>query len=253
MIYKVPIIFFDVETTGLDITEHQIIELAALKIYPDGKTERYYSLFKPTTKISDEAKEVHGLDEEKLKNELTFKEKSQEIFDFFKGCDLGGYNVLRFDIPMLIEEFYRSGLHYNPITRNVCDVFKILNEKEPRNLSVMYKYYTGKDLENAHSAEADINATYEIFLQQIEKYSLPNSIEDIHKEITIIRKDGFKQADFGGFFLHKDNNFYYGAGKHKGEIINKNNISYIDWIVNNNKYSHSLKLIATMIKKRIIK
>jgi len=246
-----PIIFFDVETTGLEITKHEIIELAAQKIYPDGKIEKYYSLFRPIGEMTSEAQEIHNITKESLINEKTFKDKSTELYEFFNDCDLGGYNVLRFDIPMLVEEFHRAGIHFNPLRNNILDVFKILNEMEPRNLGVMYKYYTGKEMLNAHSAEADISATVEIFIEQIKKYNLPDNIEEIQKEIISKRKDGFKQVDFGGYFLYKDNKFYYGSGKHKGKEITKENVSYIDWMLSAD-FSYSLKHVSQMIKKRIV-
>lgn len=247
---KKPIIFFDVETTGLNITSDQIIELAAYKILPNKEIIKYYSLFKPTVEISLEATQVHGISNDKLQHESIFKDKAQEIFEFFKDCDLGGYNVIRFDIPILIEELYRAGIHYNPLRNNVMDVFKILQEKEPRNLGVMYKYYTGKDMINAHTAEADIEATMEIFETQLKKYELVDDIETINKEIISKRKDGMQNVDFSGLFLHQKDNFYYAHGKHKGQKIDKSNVSYLDWMLKAD-FTYATKSVANMIKKRI--
>jgi len=248
---KKPVIFFDLETTGLEIPKDQIVELAAFKIMPSGEKIRYYSKYKPTVEMSPEAEALHGLNVEELKDCPTFKEKAQEVFEFFKDCDLGGYNVLRFDIPMLIEELHRAGIHYNPLRNCVVDVFKILQEMEPRNLAVTLKYYTGKDMENAHEAEADIVATIDIFEAQIKKYNLPNDIEQIQKEIIAKRKDGSVQVDFTGFFLYKEGKYYYSNGKHKGKIIDKTNVDYIDWMLKSD-FTYSVKHVAQMIKKKVI-
>lgn len=246
-----PVIFFDLETTGLEITKDQILELAAFKIMPSGEKLKYYGLFKPSVEISEEAAEIHGITQDMVADKPAFKEKAAEIYEFFKDCDLGGYNVIRFDIPMLVEELHRAGIHYNPIRFNVLDVFKILQEKEPRNLGVMYKYYTGKDLENAHSAEADIEATIEIFEAQITKYGLPQDIKQIQNEIIKIRKDGSEQVDFNGTFGYKGGNFFYNIGKHKGKNIDQSNVEYLDWIINKSDYAYNVKHVAQMIKNKL--
>ena len=249
---KKPIIFFDLETTGLEIIKEQIVELAAYKLMPNGDKIKYYSLFKPTiATIGEEAQALHGISAETLKDAPIFKDKAQEIFEFFTDCDLGGYNVLRFDIPMLVEELHRADIHYNPLRSNVVDVFKILQEKEPRNLGVMYKYYTGKDMVNAHAASADIEATIEIFEAQITKYDLPNDIDAIQKEIISKRRDGSIQVDFGGFFLFREGKYFYSGGKHKGQPITKYNSGYLDWMLSAD-FGYSVKHVAQMIKKKII-
>jgi DNA polymerase III subunit epsilon len=247
---KKPVIFFDLETTGLEITKDQIVELAAYKLMPDGSQVKYYSLFKPTVEISPEAKDLHGLDEEKLKDAPIFKEKAQEVFEFFKDCDLGGYNVLRFDIPMLVEELHKAGIHYNPLRSNVMDVFKILQEMEPRNLGVTLKFYTGREMENAHTADADIIATIDIFEAQIKKYGL-SDIEQIQKDVISKRRDGSMQVDFGGMFYYKEGKYYFSNGKHKGQCVDKSNVSYIDWMMKAD-FSYSVKHVAQMIKKKVM-
>ena len=254
ILLKKPVIFFDLETTGLEIIKDEIIEICAYKINIDHSIDKLYHLIKPVNNpISKEAEALHGINIEKLTDKPTFKELSNEIFNFFDDCDLGGYNIIRFDIPLLVEELHRVNIHYNPLKSNIVDVFKILQEKEPRNLSVIYKYYTGKDAGAAHTAQWDIEATIEIFDKQLEKYDdMPKELTAIQKEIILKRKDGMNNVDFPGSFLNKDVDFYYAHGKHKGQKIDKSNVSYLDWMMKSD-FVYATKHVASMIKKRIEK
>lgn len=249
-----PVIFFDIESTGLQITKDEIVELCAYKINVDYSIDKLYHLIKPVrTIISKEAEELHGISLEKLADKSTFKDLADEIFNFFDNCDLGGYNIIRFDIPLLSEEFHLVGKHFNPLKFNIIDVFKILQEKEPRNLGVVYKYYTGKDVGAAHTAQWDIEATIEIFDKQLEKYDdMPKEFSNIQKEIILKRKDGMQNVDFSGLFLYQKGEFYYAHGKHKGQKIDKYNVSYLDWMLKAD-FTYGTKNVANMIKKRIQK
>jgi DNA polymerase-3 subunit epsilon len=243
-----PIVFFDLETTGLDMQFDRIVQISAIKYYPNNKIELIEMKFNPVSvKISEEANKIHGFTNEILKNEPTFKSKANELYtNFFKDSDLSGYNILTFDIPFLIEEFKRSGIDYDPTKdkTKIIDVYKILSRLEPRDLSSTYKYYTGKDLNNAHDADADNFATIEIFKHQIEKYGFDDPINnaDYH---TKTDKDGNVMIDFSGLFLKtKENKYVYGKGKHKGEQISSDNMDYLIWVNGKSNFNENTKYVA---------
>jgi DNA polymerase-3 subunit epsilon len=248
-----PIIFFDLESTGIEINEDQIVEICAVKYMPDGTTEKYYSLVKPTCRIRPEAIAVHHITEDKVENAPFFKDIAQDVFNFFDGCDLGGYNLIRFDVPMLIEELFRCQIKYNPLKYNIIDVYKIIQEMEPRNLTTMYRMYTGKDLENAHTAEADIYATIAIFEKQIERYTQVDGTIKAWSNITRSLPDGYAVVDFQGNFKHKDGKYYYNFGKkHKNEEVTLSNIGYLDWMING-QFSCNTRNVARLLKDKIKK
>lgn len=248
-----PIIFFDLESTGIEVNEDQIVEICAIKYMPDGTTEKYYSLIKPTCKIRPEAIAVHGITEEKIADAPMFKDVAQDIFNFFDGCDLGGYNLIRFDVPLLIEEFFRVQIKYNPLKCSIIDVYKIIQEMEPRNLTTMYKYYTGKNLENAHTAEADIFATIGIFEEQIKRYTHVNPDIKSWANVTRSLPDGYVVVDFQGNFKCKDGKYYYNFGKkHKNEEVTLSNISYLDWMING-QFSYNTRNVAKLLKDKVKK
>jgi len=252
MKFEKPIVFFDVETTGLDIAKDRIIEICMIKIFPDGKKkEKFYSKFNPVgVVIADGAFEKHGVTLESLKDEPEFKEKSQEIVDFIKDCDLGGYNCKRFDIPILVEEFYRAQTPFNIRNAKVFDGFLIFSKMESRKLEDAYRYYTGKVLENAHTAEADILATIDIFNSQIEKYNFETNTEDFDK---IINSDN-DNLDFAGKFKKKDNQVFITFGKHKDKNVNevfKTDPNYFDWIILSDTFTQDTRYITKRIKDRL--
>ena len=162
-----PIVFFDLETTGVNIVKDRIVEISILKVFPNGNRESKTWLVNPTIPIPNETTKVHGITDEKVKNEPNFKELYLEIFDLIKDCDLAGYNSNKFDIPLLVEEFLRCDKHFKFSDFKAIDVQNIFHKMEQRTLSAAYKFYCDKDLINAHSAEADTQATYEILLAQI--------------------------------------------------------------------------------------
>ncbi len=174
---KNSIAFFDLEATGTNVSTDRIVEISIVKLNPDGGQQIYTRRVNPGVPIPLEASLIHGLYDKDLKNEPFFKDLAQEVFQFIGLSDLAGFNVLKYDIPLLVEEFLRSGIDFDLDKRNLLDAQKIFHLMEKRNLSAAYKFYCGKKLENAHSAEADTLATVDVFRSQIERY-LGESVED---------------------------------------------------------------------------
>src|SRR6218665_2714765 len=190
-----PICFFDLETTGIDIGKDRIVEISIFKVFPNGNKESKTWLVNPTIPIPPQTTAVHGITDEKVANEPTFTELAPQVYNMIKDSDLGGYNSDRFDIPLLAEELLRAGVDFDMKNRVSVDVQTIFHKKEERTLSAAYKFYCGKSLENAHTAEADTMATYEILKAQLDRYEdLDNDMKMLSEFTT--RK---KSVDFAGF------------------------------------------------------
>lgn len=240
---KKPIIFFDLETTGVDLKEDRIIELCAVKYRPDRTKISLHKYFNPGRPSHPEALKIHGKDDEFLKNFPSFGESLDELFEFFDGCDLGGYNCIHFDIPILYEEFIRFGKNLNFLNINIIDCYNLLNKYETRKLGDIYKRYFNKELSNAHGAEADIEATIEVFEKQIELYGIGDkSISEISNEIRST-SNGEKVIDISGWFRHKDGVVTFGKGKHKGSPV-KDNLNYLKWIWENENLESNSRLVG---------
>ena len=228
-----PIVFFDLETTGVQVSSDRIVEISILKIFPNGNKESKTWLVNPTIPIPSESTEIHGISNEKVKNEPTFKELAPEIFKLIHNCDLAGYNSNKFDIPLLAEEFLRVGVDFDMKNRKAVDVQNIFHKMEQRTLIAAYKFYCNKELINAHSAEADTTATYEILLSQLEKYEeLENNINFL-SEFSLL---GGKFADMAGFIRYNNSGEeILSFGKYKGVTLKqiwKENKGYFSWIQN---------------------
>lgn len=227
-----PIVFFDLETTGTDISMDRIVEIAALKVYPDGSAKSTCHRVNPLIPISQGASDVHGITNEDVRDCPTFKHlaKSLASDSWIGGSDIGGYNSNRFDIPLLIEEFNRVGVPVDLTDSRFIDVYKIFIKHEERTLSAAYRFYCGKELEGAHSAEADTMATWEILQAQVEKYNLPKSISEL-ADIY----DDVKRVDFAGrFTLSDEGEFLFNFGKYNGEPVVevlKKNPGYYSWML----------------------
>ena len=227
-----PICFFDLETTGIQIAKDRVVEISILKVFPNGNKESKTWLVNPEMEIPKQASDIHGITNDRVANEPTFKELAPAIYSMIKDCDLGGFNSDRFDIPLLAEELLRAEVDFDMKNTLTIDVQTIFHKKEQRTLSAGYKFYCGKDLEGAHSAEADTNATYEILLAQLDKYDdLSTEIKGLSEFTT--RK---KNADFAGFIVYDDQGKeVFGFGKHKGrtveEILTKEP-GYYGWLQN---------------------
>lgn len=225
-----PLVFFDLETTGINIASDRIVEISMIKIHPNGKEERYTQRVNPIIEIPREASLIHGITNEMVLNEPTFKDIAIKIRDLIKGCDLAGFNSNRFDIPILAEEMLRADVDFSMKNRLAIDVQTIFHKKEQRTLGAAYQFYCEKTLENAHSAEADTFATYEILKAQIERY---DDLENDTKKLSEYSSHR-DRADFAGFILYDEQgDEIFSFGKYKGkkvtEILEKDQ-GYYAWI-----------------------
>ena len=245
-----PIVFFDLETTGVNIATDRVVEIAILKVFPNGNKESKTWLVNPEVEIPAEASAIHKITNEQLVTEPTFKELAPEIDKMIAGCDLAGFNSNRFDIPLLAEELMRAGVDFNMKDRKAIDVQVIFHKKEQRTLGAGYQFYCGKELEGAHGAEADTNATYEILLAQLDKY---DDIENSVDALSEYSSHG-KRADFAGFILmNEEGEEIFSFGKHKGrtvEAVLKENPGYNNWMQNADFPLYTKKVMQE-IKERI--
>ena len=245
-----PIVFFDLETTGINIVTDKIVEISILKVFPNGNKESKTWLVNPEMEIPQESIDVHGITNEKVMSEPTFKELASEVNEMITGVDLAGFNSNRFDIPLLAEELMRVGIDFDMKNRKAIDVQVIFHKKEQRTLSAGYQFYCGKELEGAHGAEADTNATYEILLAQLDKY---NDIENSVDALSNFSTHGTR-ADFAGFILMNDEHQeVFSFGKYKGRIVEevlKENPGYNNWIQNADFPLYTKKVLQE-IKQRM--
>lgn len=244
-----PICFFDLETTGINITHDRIVEISILKVFPNGTEERKTWLVNPEMKIPKEVTEIHGIDDAKVANEPTFKVLAKDIYNMIKDSDLGGFNSNRFDIPLLAEEMLRADVDFDMKHTQSVDVQTIFHKMEQRTLSAAYKFYCDKNLDDAHSAEADTNATYEVLKAQLDKYDeLENDTKFLAEFST--RK---KFADFAGFITYnKKGEECFSFGKHKGKLVTEvleKEPGYFGWLLNAD-FPRYTKKVLTAIKLR---
>jgi DNA polymerase III subunit epsilon len=246
-----PLAFIDLETTGISLTNDRIVELAIVKVMVDGETKKLRKFINPGIPIPPQATAIHGITDEMVKNQPSFKEVSNEVKQFLLGCDLAGYNSNRFDIPLLVEEFLRNGQEFDVDQAELLDVQRIFHLLEPRNLTAAYRFYCNKNLEDAHSAEADVMATWEVLQAQIEKYpQLGTSIEDIQK---IIGKEEI--VDFARRFVVDNGNIVFNFGKHKGKLVTKvlkDEPQYYDWMMRSDFEMHTKKKITEIFNKMML-
>ncbi len=226
-----PIVFFDLETTGVQVAKDRIVEISILKVFPNGNKESKTWLVNPTIPIPEETTAIHGISDEKVANEPTFAELGPEIAKLIHNCDLGGYNSNKFDIPLLAEEFLRVGVDFDMANRKAIDVQNIFHKMEQRTLVAAYKFYCNKDLTDAHSAEADTTATFEVLLAQLEKY---DEIENNVEFLADFSQRGGKFADMAGFIRYnEEGKEILSFGKYKGvklEEIWNENPGYFSWV-----------------------
>ena len=244
-----PICFFDLETTGIDVVKDRIVEIAVVKIFPNGNKESKTWLVNPTIPIPPQTTAIHGISDEKVANEPTFNELAPLVYNMIKDSDLAGFNSDRFDIPLLAEEMLRAGIDFDMKNRVSVDVQTIFHKKEERTLSAAYKFYCKETLENAHSANADTEATYEILKAQLDHYpDLENDMKVLSEFTT--RK---KSVDFAGFIaLNKDGKEIFSFGKHKGVLVDdilEKEPGYFSWLQNAD-FPLYTKKVLTAIKLR---
>lgn len=240
---KNPLVVFDLETTGTNISRDRIVEMALIKVMPDCTVEEKCRKINPTIPIPLETSLIHGIYDEDVKDEPTFKQVGKSLATWLEGCDLAGFNILKFDVPMLVEEFLRANIDFDVDHRKLVDAQKIFHLMEKRNLSAAYKFYCGKTLENAHSALADTQATYEVLMSQIEKYDGEKVQNLLGEDIGIIENDmgtlheltNQKMVDLAGrIVFNNDGVEVFNFGKHRGKPVNdilQKEPSFYDWMM----------------------
>jgi len=247
-----PIAFIDLETTGVNISTDKIIEIAVVKILPDGNKLSKRKLLNPQMLIPASSTAVHGITDEMVKDAPTFKQIANEIKQFIDNCDLGGYNSNRFDIPMLIEEFMRAGLDFSTDGRRMIDVQKVFHLMEQRTLSAAYKFYCDKCLDEAHSAEADAHATWEILLAQIERY--PNIGTTIEEIVKFTGEDDI--VDFARRMIRINGAEVFNFGKHKGKVVSevlKVEPQYYDWMMKGDFAMNTKQKLTEILNRTLLK
>jgi DNA polymerase-3 subunit epsilon len=247
-----PLAFIDLETTGINLGNDRIIEIAIVKILTDGTRSVKRKLVNPEMPIPSASSEVHGITDEMVKDAPTFKQLSQELKQMLDGCDLAGYNSNRFDIPLLMEEFLRAQVEFDMKGRRLLDVQTIFHKLEPRTLSAAYKFYCDKLLVDAHSAEADAQATYEILQAQIERYpQLGNNLDAILKTI------GEEPiVDFARRFIWENGVEVFNFGKYKGKPVAdvlRTEPQYYDWMMKGDFPQHTKQKLTEIYTRTILK
>ena len=240
---KKPLAFFDLETTGVNIARDRIVEISVVKALPNGETEIRTRRVNPEMPIPLESSLIHGIYDEDVKDAPTFKMLAKNLATFLEGCDLAGFNSNRFDIPMLVEEFLRVGVEFDLKNRRAVDTQRIYHMMEPRNLSAAYQFYCGKSLVDAHSAEADTIATFEVLQGQIARYEGMKVIDSHGKELGTVENDeaalhaltASKLIDFAGRMVYNEKGEeVFNFGKHNGKRVAdvlKNEPSFYDWLM----------------------
>lgn len=212
-----PIVFIDVETTGTDTKNSRIVQLATLKMFTDGTKEVKNALINPGIKIPKEASDIHGINDETVANAPTFKQISKSFIEYISGCDLGGFKSNQFDFPLIYNELMRAGITWNHKEHRLIDVGNLYGIMHPRTLSAAYKHYTGSELTGAHSAEADIVATAEVFERMLEVHSeeIPTTVE----ELEIFTNYGRRRLDMSGCFVYDSDGktILFNIGQQKGK------------------------------------
>ena len=246
-----PICFFDLETTGINVSKDRIVEIAILKVYPSGEKESRTWLVNPEMPIPPETTAIHGITDEDVEDKPTFKELAPQVVQMIEGSDVAGFNSNRFDIPLLAEELLRVGQDLDLKKCRPIDVQVIFHKMEPRNLSAAYKFYCDKDLINAHSAEADTLATYEILKAQISKYDeLENSIDFLSEY-----SQHFENADFAGFIGYdNDGHEIFKFGKYKGkkvEDVLEKDKGYFSWLQNADFPLYTKKVLTAIQLRKL--
>ncbi|MDD2476957.1 MAG: 3'-5' exonuclease [Dysgonamonadaceae bacterium] len=247
---KNPLVFFDLETTGINISRDRIVEFSFLKVFPNGDEEIKSKRVNPEMPIPPESTAIHGITDEDVKDCPTFKQIAKSLASQLEGCDLAGFNSNRFDVPMLAEEFLRADIDFDMNKRKLIDVQVIFHRKEPRTLEAAYKFYCGKELVDAHSAEADTKATYEVLKSQLKHYpDLVNDMEVLSKEFASFNNN----ADLAGRIVFDDNGKeVFNFGKHKGKSVAeilKREPSYYAWMMDGD-FPRNTKQVLTQIRLR---
>jgi DNA polymerase III subunit epsilon len=247
-----PLVFIDLETTGTHLSQDRIIEIAVIRMNPDGSRQVKRKLINPQMPIPAGTTDIHGITDEMVKDAPTFRQVANEIKQFIEHCDLAGYNSNRFDIPLLMEEFLRAGLQFDLGQCRLVDVQKVFHMMEQRTLGAAYKFYCNKTLEDAHSAEADAGATLEILEAQVERYpQLGHTVESLLK---CIGEDRF--VDFARRMVFENGVEVFNFGKHKGRSVVdvlKNEPQYYDWMMKGDFPLHTKQKLTEILNRTLLK
>lgn len=256
-----PICFFDLETTGVNITHDRIIEIAVIKVMPNGEVHRKTNLLNPGIPIPPESSVFHGIYDEDVKDKPTFKEVAKEYAKFIEGADLSGFSILKMDVPMLVEEFLRAGVDFDYQRKKIIDAQKIFHLMEKRTLSAAYRFYINKELQESHTAEADAEASMEVLLAQVEKYDGQDVTDISGKKIGEIKNDmevlskltAADMVDLAGRMIKNEKGEeIFNFGKHKSKKVTavlKEEPAYYDWMMNGD-FPQDTKRKLTEIKLR---
>jgi DNA polymerase III subunit epsilon len=248
-----PIAFIDLETTGVSLSTDRIVEIAVIKLLPDGSRQVKRKLLNPQMPIPKVTSDIHGITDDMVKDAPTFKQAANEIKVFIEGCDLGGYNSNRFDVPILMEEFLRAGIEVDLSKRKMVDVQHIFYTMEPRTLTAAYKFFCEKELVDAHSAEADVSATIDVFLAQLKKYrNLGNTVESV---LATIGEE--KIVDYARRFSFDDKGVeIFNFGKYKGRSVAevlKAEPQYYDWMMRGDFPLHTKQKLTEIFNRTLLK
>ncbi len=247
-----PLAIIDLEATGMNLCTDRIVEIAIVKIMPDGKRLVKRKLLNPEMPIPANITEIHGISDEMVKDAPTFKQVANEIRQFIDNADLAGYNSNRFDVPLLVEEFLRISLDFDFKNRKLIDVQKIFHSMEPRTLSAAYKFYCNTELVNAHSAEADAAATWEVLLSQVQRYpQLGLTVESILKCIG-----EENHVDFARRMIMENGREIFNFGKHKGRAVTdvlKSEPQYYDWMMKGEFPLHTKQKLTEVFNRMMLK
>jgi DNA polymerase-3 subunit epsilon len=248
---KRPIVFFDLETTGINVSSDRIVEISLLKISPSGKEQWLSQRINPEMPIPTKATEIHGISDEDIAGAPTFREVAKTLALFLEGCDLAGYNSIKFDIPLLAEEFLRTDTDFNFRKRKYIDVQVIFHKKEQRTLTAAYQFYCKKELKEAHTSKADTSATYEVLKAQLDRYD--DLVNDVEKLADLSSYNDY--VDFAGRIILDENGMeIFNFGKHKGKPVEKvleEEPSYYSWMMNGD-FPLYTKRVLTGIKLRAL-
>jgi DNA polymerase-3 subunit epsilon len=256
---KIPLCFFDLETTGTNVNQDRIIEIAVLKMMPNGEILRKQNLVNPGIPIPGESTAIHGIKDSDVADKPAFKELAKEYARFMEGCDLSGFNILKFDVPLLVEEFLRAGIDFDYGKKRIVDSQRIFHLMEKRTLSAALQFYCNKAIQNAHSAEADAEAAMEVLLSQVQRYENQPVTDGLGKPVGTIQNDmtllgeisGNGMVDLAGRMVQDDKGqIVFNFGKHKGkpvEQVFRQEPSYYEWMMNGD-FSLDTKRKLTEIK-----
>ncbi len=261
---KNPLVIFDLETTGISISQDRILEYSFVKILPNQEKEVKTQRINPTIQIPNESSLIHGIYQEDIADAPTFKQEAKNLAKWLEGCDLGGFNVIKFDVPLLMEEFLRADVEFEIKKRKLIDAQRLFHLMEKRNLSAAYKFYCDKELNNAHSAEADTLATLAVLEAQVERYNDMEVRDNLGKKIGNFANDMdrlhsltfTKMADLAGRIVYNNKDeIVFNFGKHRGKLVAdilKSEPSYFDWMMRGD-FTRDTKRKLTEIKLSLIK